>query len=263
MLREELLNRFKKMKLGYLVNNLDDFVAEMSAAKTDPISILSTMIEREIDNQGQKTLERRIQYSKLNVKELKFMADFDWSWPKGLDRDLTEELLGLSFMQESANIIFSGTEGLGKSMIAKNIGYQAVMRGYSVLFVETSRMLSELAGQDSPRLLNNCLKRYTTPSLLILDEWGYLSYDNQAADLLFEIVNRRYQKGSIILTTNMAFTEWPTVFPGAACIRAMIDRLIHRSEIITITGESYRLKEANERQEKKRKSKKQKNKRKK
>jgi DNA replication protein DnaC len=107
-------------------------------------------------------------------------------------------------------------------------------------------MITDLTNLDSPRLLNSRLKRYTAPDLLILDEFGYLSYEMRAADILFEIINRRYEKGSIVITTNMPFTEWPKIFPGAACVRAMIDRLIHRSYIQNLSGDSYRLKEARE-----------------
>ena len=147
---------------------------------------------------------------------MKFMADFDWGWPEGIERGLVESLLGLGFMKEPANVILAGTEGLGKSMIAKNIGYSAVMNGHNVLCVETAAMITDLTSLDSPRLLNTRLKRYTAPDLLILDEFGYLSYETRSADILFEIINRRYEKGSIVITTNMPFTEWPKIFPRSS-----------------------------------------------
>ena len=186
------------------------------------------------------------------MKNIKFLTEFDWGWADGLDRNQVETLMTLDFMKSATNIIFSGSEGLGKSMVARNIGYQAVLRGHNVLFVDTAEILKDLGHQESPRLLNIRMKRYTAPDLLILDEYGYLSYDCRAADLLFEIIKGRYEKRSIIITTNLAFTDWPKMFPGATCVRAMIDRLIHRSEILNLSGDhSYRLKEANDRQKKK------------
>jgi len=250
MTNEEILNGLKTLKLLYLAENFTDFNREHSSSKSSVRSIIASMVKRELDQYRQKSMERRLANSKLNVNKLKFLADFDWSWPKGMDRALVESLLGLDFMKEPANVILAGTEGLGKSMIAKNIGHAAVMNGNTVLCVETAALITDLTSLDSPRLLNTRLKRYTSPDLLILDEFGYLSYETRAADILFEIINRRYEKGPIIITTNMPFTDWPKIFPGAACVRAMIDRLIHRSYILNLSGESYRLKEAQEKEQK-------------
>jgi DNA replication protein DnaC len=246
MTNEEIIKGLKALKLTYLAENLTDFCREHGGPRANVRATLSDLVKKELDGSRQRSLERRLVNSKLDVKKLKFMADFDWSWPEGIDRGLVDSLLGLGFMKEPANVILAGTEGLGKSMIAKNIGYSAVMNGYNVLCVETAAMITDLTNLDSPRLLNSRLKRYTAPDLLILDEFGYLSYEMRAADILFEIINRRYEKGSIVITTNMPFTEWPKIFPGAACVRAMIDRLIHRSYIQNLSGDSYRLKEARE-----------------
>jgi len=250
MTNEEILNGLKTLKLLYLAENFTDFNREHSNSKSSVRSIIANMVKKELDQYRQKSLERRLVNSKLDVNKLKFMADFDWSWSKGIDRALVESLLGLDFMTEPANVILAGTEGLGKSMIAKNIGHAAVMNGNTVLCVETAALITDLTSLDSQRLLNTRLKRYTSPDLLILDEFGYLSYETRSADILFEIINRRYEKGPIIITTNLPFTDWPKIFPGAACVRAMIDRLIHRSYILNLSGESYRLKEAQEKEQK-------------
>jgi DNA replication protein DnaC len=123
-----------------------------------------------------------------------------------------------------------------------------VLRGYTARFTAVSDMLHDLAAQDSSTQLSRRLRRYTTPALLCCDEVGYLAYDTRYADLLFEVITRRYQlHRPLVLTTNKTFSEWNQVFPNATCVVALIDRLVHRSEILSIDGDSYRLKEAKER----------------
>ena len=153
----------------------------------------------------------------------------------------------LGFMDTASNIILLGSNGVGKSMIAQNLGYNAVMQGHTVLFTTAAAMLNDLAAQDGANALQRRLKHYARPSLLVIDEVGYLSYSNRHADLLFEIINRRYEKHSTLVTTNRPFGEWNDVFPNAACVVSLIDRLVHHSEVIAIEGKSYRMKEAQER----------------
>ena len=132
-------------------------------------------------------------------------------------------------------------------MLAKNLLHQAILRGHTARFTLASDMLHDLAAQDSSTQLTRRLRRYTTPAVLCVDEVGYLSYDSRYADLLFEVITRRYQQRATVLTTNKPFGEWNQVFPNAACVVTLVDRLVHRSEILNIAGDSYRLKEAQER----------------
>ncbi len=130
--------------------------------------------------------------------------------------------------------------GLGKTMIAQNIAHAAVLAGTHVLFTTAASLLLDLGGQESTRGLARRLTHYATRGLLVIDEIGYLSYDARAADLLFQVVSRRYERISLVLTTNLPFSEWPTIFPNAATATALIDRLVHHAEILTIEGDSYR-----------------------
>ena len=132
-------------------------------------------------------------------------------------------------------------------MIARNIAYQAVIRGHTVLFTTAGHMLNELAAQDGDNALRRRLRQYAQSRLLVVDEVGYLSYSNRHADLLFEIISRRYEEKSTLITTNRPFSEWGELFPNAACVVSLVDRLVHNAEIIPIQGQSYRLKEAKER----------------
>jgi len=206
---------------------------------------IDTVLEYEEAERARRSLERRIKNARIGA--LKPMADFDWQWPAKIDRATIEELFSFQFVAEGANVVLVGPNGTGKSMIAKNLAHQALLAGYTVRFTTASDMLHELASQDTDASLARRLRRYCHPQLLVLDEIGYLSYDARYADLLFEVVTRRYEHRSIVVTTNKAFTEWTDVFPNAACVVTLVDRLIHRAEVSTIAGESYRLKEAKER----------------
>jgi DNA replication protein DnaC len=198
----------------------------------------------EIERQN-RSLKRRLDNAHLGT--FKSLADFDYGWPTQLDRELLDELFTLRFIEQGTNVVLIGPNGLGKSMLAKNLLHQAILQGYTARFTRASDMLHDLSAQDSSRTLARRLRRYTTPDLLCADEIGYLSYDTRYADLLFEVVSRRYGQRPIILTTNRPFSEWSQVFPNAACVVALVDRLLHRCEILTLEGQSYRLKEAQER----------------
>jgi DNA replication protein DnaC len=157
-----------------------------------------------------RSLERRLRNSR--VAAFKPMADFDWAWPKKIDREAVDELFTLSFVKTGHNAVLVGPNGVGKTMILKNVADQAVVRGHTVRFATASDMLADLAAQESSVAL---ARRYDT------------------------------QK-PVLLSTNKAFTEWSEVFPHAACVVTLVDRLIHRAEVIDIDAESYRLKEAKE-----------------
>ena len=194
---------------------------------------------------ARRSLERRLQAA--HIGRFKPLADFDWKWPTQCDRAVVEELMTLTFMEDASNIVLVGPNGVGKTMCACNLGYQAVLAGRTALFITAAQLLGELAALDSDSALRRRLKHYASPDLLMIDEVGYLSYSNRHADLLFELISRRYQHKSTVVTTNKPFAEWGEVFPNAACVVSLIDRLMHRAEVVRIDGKSYRQKEADER----------------
>lgn len=206
---------------------------------------LPRLLDYEQAERQRRSLERRLGSARL--ESFKPLADFDWQWPKKIDRAAIEELCSLEFLTETANVVLIGPNGTGKTMLAKNLVHLALLRGYSARFTTASAMLNDLAAQDSASALQRRLRHYCRPGILAVDELGYLSYNARAADLLFEVVSRRYHQRSTIITTNKVFADWKEVFPNAASVVALIDRLVHRAEIITIEGDSYRFKEARER----------------
>ncbi|HLB58453.1 MAG TPA: IS21-like element helper ATPase IstB, partial [Gammaproteobacteria bacterium] len=213
---------------------------------------INDLIAWEEKERSHRSLERRLTSS--HIGRFKPLSEFDWSWPKKCDRELIEELMQLNFLKEATNIILCGPSGVGKSMIACNILYQAVLRGQTVLFVTAGQMLNDLSGRDGDNALRRRLKYYVQPALLCIDEMGYLAYCNRRADLLFELISQRYQEKSTIVTTNKPFSEWGTLFPNAACVVSLIDRLVHHSEIVGIEADSFRFKEAKEKSAKRRES---------
>jgi DNA replication protein DnaC len=237
-LRDEITQRAIALKLHGLVAHLDDF-------PDDQLPWLHQLIEYEELERKRRGLERR--FSAAHIGRFKPLADFDWNWPKHCDKTAVSEFMTLNFIKQSANIILVGPNGVGKSMIAQNIAHHAVMSGHSALFVNAAQMLGDLAAQDGDNALRRRLKYYAHPIVLVIDEIGYLSYANRHADLLFNIINRRYELKPTIITTNRPFAEWSEVFPNAACVVSIVDRLVHHSEILVIDGESYRMREAKER----------------
>ena len=239
--RDSLMERAKALKLYGLLAHCDEV---LDADWIEPL------IRWEEEERARRGLQRRLSNARLG--RFKPLADFDWHWPKQCDRFGIEELMRLTFLAEPANAVLIGPNGVGKSTIARNIAHQAVLAGHSVLFTNAAAMLNELAAQDGDNALRRRLALYARPKLLVIDEIGYLSYSNRHADLLFEIVSRRYEEKSTLITTNKPFAEWNQVFPNASCVVSLVDRLVHHAEIIAIEGESYRLKEAKERTEKRR-----------
>lgn len=198
----------------------------------------------------QRSLQRRLHSARLG--QFKPLSEFDWQWPDKIDQQAIQALTQLDFLSTATNIILLGSNGVGKSTIAQNLGYQAVMQGHTVLFTTAANMLNDLAAQDGDNALRRRIKHYARAAFLLIDEVGYLSYSNRHADLLFEIINQRYEQRATLVTTNRPFGEWNEVFPNAACVVSLIDRLVHHSEVIAIEGESYRMKEAKEQATKRR-----------
>jgi len=237
----DLAARLRQLGLIVTSEGLDDLLARASTQRWSPRQLIEEVTRAETENRARRSLERRLAQARLG--RFKPMADFEWPWPKKIDRALVERALSLDFLSPGCNLILCGSNGVGKTMIAKNIAHAAILAGHTVLFRTVSDLLAEL-DLDSPAARRRKFRFYARPALLVLDEVGYLAYDAHAADLLFEIVNHRYERNSIVLTTNKAFKEWNTVFPNATCIAALLDRLTHHAEVTLIEGDSYRKRES-------------------
>jgi DNA replication protein DnaC len=257
----DLVARLTKVGLVAIARALDDFLARATKGRWSPVQILEEIARLEQIDRTRRSLQSRLQRARIG--RFKPMADFDWNWPKKIERDLLERALTLEFIREGRNLALIGSNGLGKTMIARNIAHQAVQAGFSVLCTTAAELIEDLRS-CGPETLRRRLIRYTRPHLLAIDEVGYLSYDSHAADLLYKVVDRRYERPgardssprSILITSNLAFGEWNTVFPNATSIATLLDKLTHHADVTLIEGDSYRVhesrKEAAARRKKKR-----------
>jgi DNA replication protein DnaC len=240
--KTDLAQQLHALRLPRTAEDLDDFLARATKQRWSARVVLEELVRQEAAERERRSLERRLGEAKLG--RFKPIDEFDWSWPEKIDRPVLERALSGDLVRKRENLILVAAQGLGKTLLARNLAHAAVLQGHSALFIEASRMLLDLGAQDSARSLERRLRHYARPALLCLDEVGYLSYDARAADLLFQVVSRRYEQKSLVLTTNLAFKDWPSIFPNASCVTALIDRLTHHADICLIEGESYRHREA-------------------
>ena len=231
-------------RLGFnrTADDLNDLVALATRKRWSTTVLLEHIVAAELEDRQRRSVERRLTCARLG--RFKPLADWDWNWPTAFDRPALERILTLDFLARGENVILVGAQGLGKTMLAKNIAHQAILAGHSALFTTAADLLLDLNGQETARALERRLRHYTRPSLLVVDEVGFLAYDARAADLLFQLVSRRYEHRSLLITTNLPFKHWDTVFPNASCAVALIDRLTHHVEILVVEGRSYRRREA-------------------
>jgi len=218
--------------------SLRAFLTHAHKSRLGPTETLEQLQALERRAREANNLARRTRLALLGTVES--IETFDWSHPRKVDRELIERLFDLEFVAHAQNVLFRGQSGVGKTMLAKGLGHAALVRGYTVRFATLATALADLLRQESMPAFERRLKRYLAPDVLILDELGYLPCDNRAADLLYNIISRRHEHRSTIITTNLAFKQWGTVFPGAACVVALVDRFAQHCHKVDIDADSWR-----------------------
>jgi DNA replication protein DnaC len=230
------------LKLPYLKENCRPLSAEANAKHWSHLDYLGQLIDGEAAARQDRAIARRINAARFPV--IKTLEAFRWDWPKKINRLQIQDLFRLRFVEEKSNVIFLGLVGLGKTHLATALGYAACQHGHSVLFANAIDVINTLSAAQTKGALKAELKRYLSPAVLVLDEVGYLPIDQRGADLLFQVISQRYERGSIILTSNKAFKQWPAIFNGDSTITsAVLDRLLHHAETVLIEGSSYRMKD--------------------
>ena len=230
------------LRLDHVSEHYEGLAKEAAAQNWTPVDYLQRLLEGECLCRQQRALERRIRAARFPV--IKTVDQFDWSWPKKINRIQVQNLFRLGFLTEKANAVFVGGVGLGKSHLAAALSYEACQHGHSVFFTTAIDAINNLIAAQAAHRLKSELKKYLAPDLLCLDELGYLPLDKTGADLLFQIISQRYESGSIVLTTNKAYKHWTAIFNNDSGITsAILDRLLHHAETVLIEGKSYRTKD--------------------
>lgn len=228
-------------------DQLTAFLTLAHKSRLGPTETLEQLVTIERRAREATNLVRRTKTATLGT--VKPIDRFQWEHARKIDRDLIERLLGLDFIENGDNILLRGQSGVGKTMLAKALAHAALTRGYTVRFSTLAAALADLLQQESMPAFERRLRRYVRPDLLILDELGYLPCDTRAADLLYQIISRRHEHRATVITTNLAFKQWGTVFPGAACIVALVDRFAQHCHTVDIDADSWREKHAFDRDE--------------
>ncbi len=241
----DIIEHLTYLKLPYIQEHYES-IAQLAARKQwTHAHYLSELIKEEANLKKDRTIQRRIRMARFPVA--KTLDQFEWSWPKKINRAQIQNLFRLKFIENQTNVVFIGGVGLGKTHLASALGYQACLKGYTVLFTSAIDSINHLISSQNNGQLKQELKKYLKPDLLIMDELGYLPIDNKGADLLFQIISQRYEQGSIVITTNRVFKGWPQIFNNDSTLTsALLDRLLHHVEATIIEGKSYRMKEVSE-----------------
>jgi len=230
------------LRLGFSAAQYAALATQAAQHVWSHVDYLATLVEGEAHVRRDRATKSRIRLARFPV--IKTLEQFRWDWPTRINRLQVQNHFRLGFIQDKANVIFLGGVGLGKTHLATALGYTACLQGYSVLFASAIAVINTLAAAKSAGRLKVELKKYTKPALLILDELGYLPIDKVGADLLFQVISLRYEQGALIITSNRAFKEWPTIFNHDNTLTsAVLDRLLHHADTIIIEGKSFRMKD--------------------
>lgn len=241
-LNKILTEKLTALKLNYFVENYQAAVQLAAEENITHLDFLSELVDGELAERDSRTIQRRLNNSKLPCE--KTIEQFQWTHPDKINRIQIENLMRLDFIKKKENILIIGGCGLGKSHITSALTRQACLKGYSALFCSAIEIVNHLAAARAANCLDQALKKYLTPQLLAIDELGYLPLDKLGCDLLFQVVSQRYERGSMIITSNRAFKNWAEIFHNDPVVTAAIlDRLLHHSEVVTIEGKSFRMKD--------------------
>ena len=238
----QLEEDLRALCLPFMAEHHGQLAAKAARDSLSHADYLTRLTEGELNLRRDKATVRRIKSARFPV--VKTLDQFSWSWPKKINRMAVQNLFRLQFMENHSNVIMLGTVGLGKTHIATALGYTACLAGKSVLFATAVDTINTLAAAQAASRLKAELKKYLAPSLLILDELGYLPIDKHGADLLFQVISQRYERGSTVITSNRAYKQWPEIFNNDSTLTsAILDRLLHHAETVVIEGKSYRMKD--------------------
>jgi DNA replication protein DnaC len=234
--------QLQRLHLRYIQSHCQDLAGKAAREQRSHLDYLAELIEGEAAMREQRSIERRIGNARFPV--LKTLDDFQWSWPKKINRPQIQNLFRLAFIATQTNIVLIGNVGLGKTHLAIALGHTACLNGHSVLFTTAVDIINTLAAAQSAGRLKREFRRYLKPALLIVDELGYLPIDKHGADLLFQIISQRYERAPMVITTNRVYKHWSQIFNNDSTLTsAILDRVLHHAGTVVIEGKSFRMKD--------------------
>jgi DNA replication protein DnaC len=234
--------QLQRLHLNYIHDHCQELASKAAEQQRSHLDYLALLIDGEAAMREQRSIERRIRNARFPV--LKTLDDFQWSWPKKINRPQIQNLFRLAFIATQTNVVLIGNVGLGKSHLAIALGHTACLNGHSVLFTTAVDIINTLAAAQSAGRLKREFHRYLKPTLLIIDELGYLPIDKHGADLLFQIISQRYERAPMVITTNRVYKHWSQIFNNDSTLTsAILDRVLHHADTVIIEGKSFRMKD--------------------
>ncbi len=242
MKNDPLRENLEYLKLTHLRDNIREMSGEAARGQIPPLEFFASAIAAEADAKRDRAVERRVRQA--HFPYLKTLDAYDWTYPKKINRDMVRHLFSLDFVGSKRNVAFLGTPGMGKTHLALALSHHACMNGHSVRFDTAIDIINRLEAARQAGNFVAAMRAYTGPDLLCIDEIGFLPIDQRGADLLFQVVSGRYERGCIVLTSNRAFAKWAEIFNNDSTITsAILDRLLHHCDVVPIEGRSYRMKD--------------------
>ena len=239
---QRLSEQLIPLRLSFLQEHYQDLADQAAREQWTPLQYLARLIEGESQRRQERQIARRLAAARFPV--IKTLEQFNWNWPKKINQAQVQNLFRLAFLKDNASVVFIGGVGLGKTHLGTALGHAACLQGHTVLFTTAIEAVNSLSAAQAQCRLKTELKKFLSPTLLLIDEVGYLPIDKTGADLLFQIISGRYEKGSTLITTNQPYKNWARIFNNDATITsAVLDRLLHHNETILIEGKSYRIKD--------------------
>ena len=240
---EALLSTYlKRLQLPYFAQHHSALMAQAARESWSHARVLEHLVEGEVARRDAGLIERRVKAARL--PSIKTLEGFDWSWPKKINRAQVQQVFRLDFLPEHGNVILLGGVGVGKTHLAIALAHSACLKGRTALFTSAVDIVNALAAAQATGGIKREMARLLKPSLLVVDELGYLPIDKFGADALFQVISQRYERGSTLITTNRAFKHWPEIFNNDSTLTsALLDRLLHHAQSIVIEGRSYRMRE--------------------
>lgn len=236
----KLINNFDSLKLNTFRNNIDSFIDEVNSGKINVVDAFYSLTEKEMAFRQDRVNKAMITTS--HFPYVKTFDDYDFSYQPRLNKDEILDLKNLRFIQNNENIVFMGTPGVGKTHLAISVGIECAKNRYQTYFINCNELIMQLKKAKLENTLARRLKHFTSYSVLIIDEVGFLPIDGDDSNLLFQLISMRYEKHPTIFTTNKSFNHWGEVFNDSVIANAMLDRILHHCKVFQIIGPSYRMK---------------------